>query len=259
MKNATKMIVTDLDGTLLRTDKTISERTKTALRRCKEAGIKIAYATGRGGSAARLTPSELFDGEITMNGAIGKVENAIVYNRLIPYQVARPVLMSCNERGIKMASEISGMHYTNFITTDIWPTLTNFEIVDFSQHEQDAEKIYSPNPTPEDESFIRQLLTDGLYLVITSDGANGSLLQIMNRDATKSKAVAELARLWNIAPSEIAAFGDELNDIDMLTHAGIGIAMENALDEIKAVSNFICPSNDEDGLAKWIETNILSC
>jgi len=68
MDSSIKMIVTDLDGTLLRTDKTISERTKDVLRQCRKCGIKVVYATGRGGSAEQRAPSELFDGRISMNG-----------------------------------------------------------------------------------------------------------------------------------------------------------------------------------------------
>ncbi|MCL1844115.1 MAG: HAD family hydrolase [Defluviitaleaceae bacterium] len=255
MKHSIKMIVTDLDGTLLRTDKTLSMRTKAILRQSREKGIKIVYATGRGGSAERVAPSELFDGKITMNGAVAKVADTVLYERLIPYQTARPFLMACDKRGIKITSEINGMHYSNFAVSDFWPLLTTYEEVDFEQHKIDAEKIYSPNPDTEEELFIKQHLPDDLYSVVTSD-ATGSLLQVMHKDAAKSKAVAALAKHWNIASCEIVAFGDDRNDIDMLSGAGIGVAMAGAIKEVKAVSNYICGSNDEDGLAKWIEENI---
>ena len=251
-----KMIVTDLDGTLLRTDKTISSYTQSILKQCRESAIKVVYATGRGGSAERVAPSSLFDGKIIMNGAVGKADNTVIYNRLIPYETARPLLLACDERGIKITSEISGMHYSNFAVTDFWPQLTNFQIVDFLHHALDAEKIYSPNPSREEKAFIARLIPDGLYSVVTSD-ITGDLLQIMHKDATKAKAVSELAGLWNISSSEIAVFGDDLNDIDMLMFAGVSVAMENALDEVKAVSKFMCSGNDEDGLARWIAENIL--
>jgi hydroxymethylpyrimidine pyrophosphatase-like HAD family hydrolase len=54
------------------------------------------------------------------------------------------------------------------------------------------------------------------------------------------------------------AFGDDLNDIDMLNHAGVSVAMGNALDEVKAVADYVCDTNDNDGLAKWLEENV-SC
>ena len=252
MIHAAKMIVTDLDGTLLRSDKTISEKTRSILRRCREAGLKVVYATGRGGSAERVTSGVVFDAGITMNGAVAKISGRVIYNRLIPYRIARPILTACHNRGMNMTSEISGMHYSNFVVSDIWPRITNYEIIDFSQHKADAEKIYTPNPAPEDISFIVQQLPAELYFVVTADAA-GFLGQIMHRDATKAKAVAAAGRCWGILPQEIVAFGDDLNDIDMLSYAGTGVAMENAVDEVKAAADHICLHNDEDGLAKWIE------
>jgi len=251
-----KMFVTDLDGTLLKTDKTLSESTKMALSQCRAQGIKVVYATGRGGSAERVAPSEFFDGKITMNGAVAKIGDEIVYDRLIPYQTACPLLMACDKQGIKITSEKSGMHYSNFTVSDFWSYLTNFCIVDFAQHEIDAEKIYAPSPTEEQKSFIESLIPDNLYSVITSD-ITGILLNIMHKEATKSKAIAALAKIWEINPSEVVAFGDELNDLDMLAYAGTGVAMGNGLAEIKSIANDICDTNDNDGVARWLEENVL--
>jgi len=246
-----KMIVTDLDGTLLKSDKSISEYTKSVLRKCRDLGIKVAYATGRGGSAKRVAPSELFDGQISMNGAVAKIGDEIVYKRLILHRTALPILTACDKHGIKITSENSGMHYSNFSVSDMWPQITNFKIVDFLQHNIDAEKIYTPNPTANDRLFIEQLLSDDLYFVVTTDG-DGYLGQIMHKEATKAKAIAALAQHWGITRSEIAAFGDDYNDIDMLQECGISIAVANAINDVKAVAEYICDANDNDGIAKWI-------
>lgn len=250
-----KMIVTDLDGTLLRTDKTISERTKSILRQCRKAGIKVVHATGRGKSAEKLAPSELFDGRITINGAIAKIGEMVIYRQLIPYTTAGAILMACNERGMKITSEHGGVQYSNFDVSEEWADITNFEIVDFSKHEIDAEKIYTLNPSLEDKAFIEQLLPDDLYFVVTND-VNGFLGQIMHKNATKAKAVAVLAQYWNIPESEIVSFGDDYNDLDMLKFSGIGVAMENAVDEVKAIADYICLSNDEDGMSEWIRSHV---
>lgn len=202
-----------------------------------------------------IAPSELFDARININGAIAKIGDEVVYSRLIPYMTARPILMACDENGIKIASENGNMHYVNFVVSDVWEYVTSYKFVDFSQHDMDAEKIYTPNPTPEDMSFIQKLLPDDLYSLVTVD-ATGCIGQVMHKDATKGKAVEELARIWGIPRSEIVAFGDDFNDIDMLAFAGIGVAMENAVGEAIAAADFVCSSNDEDGLAEWIKTRI---
>ena len=248
------MIVTDLDGTLLREDKSISAYTKDVINKCRMAGIKLAFATGRG-TAFKVAPKELFDGRITNNGAIAKAGDVIVYNKLIPYQVARPILMACDKQGLNIVSQ-AGMHYSNFKVSDIWPWLTEFKIVDFAEHDKDAEKLYTNAPTPETTEFINSLLPEDLYSVATYD-ITGYLLQIMHKEATKGNAVLTLARHWNIQPSEIVTFGNDLNDIDMLAAVDFGVAVENAFDEVKAAAKYICGSNEENGPAKWISENVL--
>jgi len=252
------MIVTDLDGTLLRTDKTISERTIDTLRRCQAAGIKTVYATGRGSSADAVVPPELFDGKITMNGATAKVGDKIVHSSLIPCLTARPLLLACDKRGLKMTSEIGGKHYTNFTIPTEWQDIVhNWEITDFSKHNRDAEKIYTYDLTAGDVAFITETLPADLYMVMAVDG----LAMITHKNATKAKAVAALAKLWRIEPAEIVAFGDDLNDIDLLNYAGVSVAMGNALKDVKTAATRICDTNDNDGVAKclqkMLEENVL--
>ena len=247
-----KLIVTDLDGTLLCEDKTFSNRTKAVLHQCREKGISVACATGRG-TSERVIPDEMIDASITFNGAVVKIGDAVVYTRLVPYLSARPLLIACTERGLRSASQFNGMHYANFVVSDEWSYITTFEIVDFSKHDMDAEKLYILIDNANDIAFIRKHLHEDLYLTVSRDG----MVMVMHRDATKSNAVAALAEHWGLKQSEIVAFGDDLNDIDMLSYVGFGVAMGNAIDEVKAVADFICDTNENDGVAKWLEVNVL--
>ena len=253
MNTSVKMLVTDLDDTLLKTDKTVSNRTKTVLNQCREAGIKIVYATGRGDDAAELLPVELFNGRVVNNGATAAIDDTVIYSRPIPYETARPILLACDRRGLQVVSQNGDMNYANYVVSDVSPLVENFEIVDFALHDKDAEKIYINNCIPDVVAFIESLLPDDLYLVLSRNKVG----QIMHRDATKAKGVAALAKQWGIAQSEVVAFGDDLNDKDMLLYAGIGVAMGNALEEIKAVADSICSVSDKDGIAEWISTNLM--
>ncbi|MCL2068673.1 MAG: HAD family hydrolase, partial [Oscillospiraceae bacterium] len=233
-----------------------SEYTRCVLTRCREIGCKMVYATGRGESFAHVAPQECFDGKITMNGAVAVIDGNAVYNCLIPYELARPVLMACDRRGLKAAAELGGMHYANFSVSDEWPDFpgtSDCEVVDFAHHALGAEKLYMVIKNPDDAAFIRAHLPKELYLCATRDG----FCMVMHVGATKAKAIAELARIWGIERQEIAAFGDDINDIDMLTYAGIGIAMGNAVDEVKAVADAHCQCNNNDGAARWLEQNVL--
>ncbi|MCL2266241.1 MAG: HAD family hydrolase [Treponema sp.] len=247
------MIACDLDGTLLRSDNSISDFTKDILSRCRRKGIKVVYATGRGGSSEIRAPSFMFDGRINMNGAIGKIGDEIIYSKTIPWQSARPLLTACDKYGLKTASELCGIHYSNFNVAQEWSIITSYKIVDFSKHEIDAEKLYMLVKKPEDAAFIEKYLNNDLYLTVSRDG----MAQVMHKDASKSKALDALAKFWNIGSSETAAFGDDLNDIDMIRYAGAGVAMENAVSEVKAAADFECKNNNEDGIAKWLCENIL--
>ena len=85
---------------------------------------------------------------------------------------------------------------------------------------------------------------------------NESRYGFINKSAGKMQALRQLADMLNIQLSENMAFGDDLNDIEMLTGCGYGVAVENAVPEVKQVADSICESNDDDGVAKYIEQNV---
>lgn len=80
-----------------------------------------------------------------------------------------------------------------------------------------------------------------------------NLAMIMHREATKCNGVLEVAKQFNISKREIVAFGDDINDKEMLLSFGLGVAMGNSIDEIKMIADYICDTNDNDGVAKWLE------
>ncbi len=249
-----KMIVTDLDDTLLRTDKTISERTQTVLAKCREKKIKVVYATGRGNSAKLLVPSELFDGFVYMNGALAYAGDNLVYNRLIPMDYVRELLAAADRAGIRIAAERGGYHYSNFNVTETWPWIPHFEKADFKNLNIEAEKLYAVIENQQVPDLLRQYLHEELYMVTTRDG----LCMIMHKEAVKSKGVEALAEYWGIKHKETVAFGDDLNDMDLIKYSGVGVAMSNAVEDIRNTADYICDSNDNDGVAKWLEEYALN-
>jgi len=250
-----KMIVTDLDGTLLRDDKTVSERSFSALAKCRERGIRIVYATGRGSSAAVIVPSEYFDGYVWMNGATAKAGNVLVYQKLLQIEQVRGLLLAADRAGLRIVAERDDWHYGNFNVTEEWPFLKQSKIVDFNELDIEVEKVYAIVNTPEDVKVIERHLPDDTYAYFSRDG----FAMVMHKEAVKSKAVVALADHWGVKREEVVAFGDDINDIELLEFFGIGVAMGNALDETKTVADQICDTNDNDGMAKWLEENVLLC
>ena len=107
--------------------------------------------------------------------------------------------------------------------------------------------------TPDTLELVKQMLTDDLYYTV----ANGHLMQIMSRSVTKWNGVKDMLDICNISAEETAYFGDDYDDIEPIRMCGIGVAVANAIDEVKAVADHIAESNDDDGVAKFIERYIL--
>jgi hydroxymethylpyrimidine pyrophosphatase-like HAD family hydrolase len=108
----------------------------------------------------------------------------------------------------------------------------------------------------DDSAFMKSIAVrypDFSFLHISGS----DLYDINPKDATKYNGIKILSEHFNIPLSEIIAFGDDNNDVEMLRECGVGIAMSNAINECKSVANHICGDCDEDGVAKWIEENLL--
>ena len=102
-----------------------------------------------------------------------------------------------------------------------------------------------------DIGILRSILPENTYLEI----AEGTLGMIIHEDATKIKGVLAALSALGVRAEETAAFGDDLADIEMLRVCGFGVAVENALPEVKAAADFVTGANDADGVAKWLEGN----
>jgi Cof subfamily protein (haloacid dehalogenase superfamily) len=244
-----KMVVTDLDETLLRTKKSISQYTIDVINRVRNQGIKIIFATARGNSAKSLVPYELFDGYVFLNGAKAYVNNRLIYDRTILSDIFLPFLQELSNKNLKVAAEIEGVHYANFNVKEQWSYIDNFVITDYVNVQGSADKLYVIIEDLNQIDMITSLLPKELYLNVSRD----NLAMIMHREATKCNGVLEVAKQFNISKREIVAFGDDINDKEMLLSFGLGVAMGNSIDEIKMIADYICDTNDNDGVAKWLE------
>ena len=249
-----KMIVTDLDGTLLRDDKTISPRTVSVFKKCLDKKIKITFATGR--NADSIVDGFIcqipFDGKIYTNGGTAYAGDELVYSRLFHISQAREMLLIADTAGVEIVVQRGGFNYSNHDFRLKWPWVKGYIPTDFKDLDVEIEKIYADVERPEALALIQKHLPDDLYISVARD----NVAMIMHKEATKSKAVAALARYWGIPAENIVAFGDDLNDIDMLQYCGLGVVMESGLDEAKAVADEICDSNENDGMARWLEERI---
>jgi len=256
-----KMIATDLDDTLLRSNNAMSDYTISVLEKCRAKGIKLVYATARDRRRSISIPllSELFDGFVCDNGATAYAGSTLIYSKAISTKDLRDLLVAADSAGVKITANCDGIYYANFNVLEkcAWLGLKSYKHADFNTLDVKAENFLVIAETPEEseiaEFTIKKHLPRDLDLLIRE---KSSLMVILHKETIKSKGLAPLAQHWGIKASEIAAFGDDVIDIDLLEYCGIGVAVSNASDEVKAVADYICESNDNDGVARWLEGHI---
>jgi len=251
-----KMIATDLDGTLLRSDSTMSEYTKSVLENCRAKGIKIVPATARSSIIGVPQLINLADGLVLNNGATVYVDGKLIYNRAISTNDIRAFLSTLNSNGIKLMTENNGTYYANFNVAETWAVewIKSYESVDFNMLNVEMCHLFAIADTVAEsrlaESIINKYLPNDLHLLVREESR---LMVILHKEAMKAKGTAALADYWGIDSFEIVAFGDDTIDIDLLEFCGVGVAVSNALDEVKAVADYVCDSNNGDGVARWLE------
>lgn len=251
-----KMIVTDLDGTLLKNDKTLSAYTIEIIRKLRQKGHKFVIATARPLRAVKIFLKDLkIDAGIYHNGALiyeneNKIDGFLINNAK---EIVDKILSSYPNTSI--AVESNDILYSNFDAEKLWPG-TSFTITEskFSEIEdKKADKIIVEASSLSDMKKYEKLLSEDLYIQISEN----KIGMIMKKDATKSNAIKFLACRYNIKTENIIAFGDDYNDIDMLKFCRTGVCVNNGIADVKKIANDICDTNENDGVAKWIEEHIL--
>jgi len=250
MKRNIKMIVTDLDGTLLRKDETISEYTLSVFRRCRENNIKIVFATARSlESSQEYRIAVNPDGDIVTGGCLVFAGSQLLRSYYLPEPQSATLLAElCAHPAVKK------VHARSINTAYANIPIEGRICVDFNSPL--PETLLHSSCRTDDGGFMKEIANrypDFSFLHISGS----DLYDINPKDATKFNGVIIIAEHFNIDLSEVAAFGDDYNDVNMLRECGIGVAMGNAIDECKAVADYTCGDCDDDGVARWIEENIL--
>ena len=259
-----KMIVTDLDNTLLRKDKTISEYTMSVLNKCRESGFLIVFATARPERATRqwqIDRSSCY--VIANNGATithGEQEiNNILISETTKHSIIKRFIDDINIKGLCV--ETGRVLYNNDNSYSTWGAVhtedTGWNLVFNDFRSPIEESICKLSVECNNPKIIFDILRNYPDLrVFPNNGEHWH--QITHESASKYNAITYLSKLTAIEPHDIIAFGDDFNDVEMLKKCGIGIAVENAVAEAKEAANYICDTNDNDGIAKYLSCYLLN-
>lgn len=262
-----RLIVSDLDGTLLRDDQKLSEYTKTVIHKVSEQGIDFMLATGRIFSGARKFARELNLNTpiLACNGAIIKEAGGKrLYGKPLSDETLEEIFRLLTDMHYYFHSYGEEIFYTKKFSESLAsfysfdrgvPDDERFPVVEIEPMELiGKDTIYKVLARCEGEENRRELygrLMEIAGISVTVSWYNS--FDISADQVSKASAVDRYAREKGFKPSEIICFGDNYNDIDMIRYAGLGIAVGNGVQEIKEAADFITGNNNEDGVARAIE------
>ncbi|QQK79161.1 HAD family phosphatase [Salicibibacter cibi] len=286
-----KLVAIDMDGTLLHTEKEISDRTVSAVQHLQRQGHAFIIATGRTLQDAKnivTTAGIPADGYICANGAmIADHKSHILTEKHLGLHVATDIASWLHERHFYFHLATSAGLYTaddtyQFFLDDLNAyahekndggkmaaiirdqadrQLNNMGVKmlpapeDIPSYDFTAYKFLVLSLFPQKLQTIRAAWKSNPSIALTSSGRDN--IELMPFDAEKGSGLTFMAKKLGIAPENTIAIGDNYNDLSMFETAGLSIAMGNAETDVKQYADMETADNDEDGVAKAIETYIL--
>lgn len=275
-----KLVALDLDGTLFDNSSRISERNLTAIRSITDKGIHVVISTGR---PFEGIPFDQIKGTginyaITANGSgIYEISTGkCLYENAMDEELVTPILNFLLTRDIHMDAFIGGKGYTpvqcvetaqkltvpSSIKNYIITTRTRLDnILQFIHENQLKVQKMTLNFYPAadgtliDRETVRKFLVSNPSITTVCGGYNN--LEFTRADTNKGVGLRKLAEILGVNPDATMAIGDTENDLAIIEAAGIGVAMGNATDAVKARADYVTTTNTKDGVAAAIEHFIL--
>ncbi len=261
-----KLVAIDLDGTLLHSDGTISDATLAALDAATARGVHIVFSTGRPmqGFFKYSPPLRPTTPVITCNGAmvVDAATRAVLYEQGLERADAAEILALGTERGATMCIWSQNRLYVSAQNefADCYTSLNSVTPVcttDFAPLlDAGITKILWSDTEARITDFANTLPRERLPQT-TLCQTRPTFLEYFHRKVSKGAAIAALGAKLGVVREEIIAIGDERNDISMLTWAGLGVAMANAVPETLAAADMATTTNDEDGVLAVLKQFVL--
>ncbi len=251
-----KAMFFDIDGTLVALgQKEMSDEVYDVLTQLQKKGIKLFISSGRGRCFIKNVKDFPFDGYITMNGALLTVNEQTVFSGKIGKEPAREIVRICGENslpcvaflsdrvGINLQSDRTAfvnhlIHVGPFPIVDLERTVEENDIYQFTLYlsKEEEEKYFGKN-----------------FPGLSWPRWHPAIVDVTPGGISKGTTLEQAALHLGIDLSETMAFGDAANDISMLETAGIGVAMGNATDDVKAVSDYVTLPDKEGGIVAVME------
>ena len=269
-----KLIAIDMDGTLLSIRGEVTPRTKAAIHRCLSAGILICFATGRNWTESQvvLDAVEHYDSAVFVGGAmvVDTKQRVMLHRVLMDAALASEVselLESAGHAVMAAQDPASGHEYVvtgevelqesmkqwlshTQATVRIVPRLSSFD----HAHTIRLSVIARLDSLDDVQRAIDERFGDRVfYHRMAIPHKNVELMELFDPSVNKWEGILHVARKHDVLPEEIIAIGDDFNDLHMIRHAGLGVAMGNARPEVQRLAKRVIGTNEEEGLARFLE------
>jgi Cof subfamily protein (haloacid dehalogenase superfamily) len=256
-----RMVATDLDGTVVRSDHTVSERTVAAFARVERAGAMLVLVTGRPPRWMRSVAHAVAHRGLAIcaNGAIvyDLHTERVVGTHLIPVDALRSAvdLLGAALPGLGFAAEYDdGMVYADGFELSHWDSQTPRAPIPVRQLvARPAAKLLARHPELTADALLAEASRLVGDIVLPTHSNGDRLIEISALGVSKASTLAELCARHGVDAADVVAFGDMPNDLPMLAWAGRSYAVANAHPDVLAAVHRKVPANDEDGVARTIE------
>ena len=253
-----RLLLFDLDGTLLRSDKTIFAKTLSVLNRCRKSGIMIGVSTSRSEQNSMVFLNELMpDLLISSGGALVRKGAEYIYKAEFSREETQQMICIAREvcgDSCEITIDTVNAHFWNYKVDPAKLDQSWGESIytDFSDFSECALKM-CVEIFEEEKAHVLAEMLDQCDCIRFSDGY---WYKFTRKNATKENAIRKAAKKCGFSTDSIIAFGDDFADIGMLQLCGLGVAMGNAISEAKNKADLVIGSNDEDGIAVFIEERL---
>ena len=246
-----KLLLFDLDGTLLRDDKTISEKTLLAILDCRKQGMMIGVSTSRSRKNSMIFIDKLCPDVLICSGGAyvlykDKAVHVAEFTNDEVMKLIADARRICREN-VGITVDTLDEHYWNQVVEE--KNWGGSIYTDFSDFKESSLKICVEIFDDEHADVMKKLYPEYDFIRFS----DGNWYKFTKKDATKENAILKLCEYCGIKADEVMAFGDDYADIGMLSLCGKGVAMGNAIDEVKEIADVVIGSNEEDGIAEYIK------
>lgn len=254
-----KLIVTDLDFTLLRSDQSISDYTAEVFHKCSEAGILTAFATARFIHGVQDFMDHVHPDYAVLNdGTMIYQKNQFLFGIPLKSESVSGIicLLKTLDPKIQLSAAAQEIVYRNHHHSGYTNFTPHSAYADFEKPFDETIFKLVASPSQEDYAVQFSAIAES-FGCKTFQYRGENRHAFLSNGAGKFSGIRKLVEHLDIPLSQVAAFGDDRNDMEMVQKCGLGIAVANAMPQLHAIADEITRSNDEDGVAYYIEKHFL--